>query len=100
MSRLDEIRERWQYFLDDTWSHADRSDRVTGAGVVAFAPAMKNILLIVKRDTPEPGTAIIVAAVSETAPLVRDAIVKAPEDLKYLLDLVERYNTPLEAPMP
>lgn len=89
MSRLSEIKERWKYFLDDTWAHADRRDKVTGQGVVTFAPVMKDILLVIKRDATDSGAAIIVAAVAETAPLVCEALVHAPQDIRYLLDLLE-----------
>lgn len=85
--RLTEIKERWKWFRDDTWSKQDQA--MTGHGVAIFGPVLNKIRVIIKRDGWAPGTAILVAAVPDTAPLVHDAIIHAPADIDYLLNLLE-----------
>lgn len=87
MSKLGEIKERWKYFLEDTWSPHDQA--ITGHATRVFAPILPEVLLIIKRDGWEPGTGIVVCAVADTAPLVHQALMKAPEDIAYLLSLLD-----------
>lgn len=87
MSRLDEIKERWRYFWGDEWSPFNQA--ITGHGARVFAPVLPNVKTIIQRDGWGPGSAIVVACVPDTAPLVFEAILHCPQDIKYLLDLLE-----------
>jgi hypothetical protein len=93
--RVAQIVERWKYVLMDRWSKFDQN--VTGHGAAVFVDKstghfIPGILPVIKRDGYAPGRAVVVCAVPDTAPVIYEMLIHAPEDIAFLLSLLPDHS--------